>query len=65
MIDVPPPELQAAVERQHHCKARLVQSAPVAETDNGATVWEGVVQVFDLEGHGHQGLCLVIPNRGN
>lgn len=48
MIDVAPSELQQAVERQHHCRARLV---PVKETHDGATVWEGVVHVFNLEGH--------------
>ena len=35
----------------HHCSARLAQSTPVKETHNGATVWEGVVHVFDLAGH--------------
>jgi len=44
-------DLRTAVERQHHCKARLAQSVPIKETHAGATVWEGVVHVFDLEGH--------------
>jgi len=51
MIDVAPAELQQAVEHQHHCKARLAQSVPVKETHKGETVWEGVVHVFDLDGH--------------
>jgi hypothetical protein len=51
MPEVDSTELQQAVERQHHCKARLAQSVPVKETHKGETVWEGVVQVFDLEGH--------------
>ena len=29
----------------------LAQSVPVRETFQGKTVWEGVVHVFDLEGH--------------
>jgi hypothetical protein len=44
-------DLQKAVERMHGGSARLVQSVPVKETHEGATVWEGVVHVFDLEGH--------------
>src|SRR5207244_12636072 len=35
----------------HHCSARLAQSVPVTETHDGKTVWEGLVHVFDLEGH--------------
>jgi hypothetical protein len=31
--------------------ATLVQSVPVRETFKGQLVWEGVVHVFDLEGH--------------
>jgi hypothetical protein len=45
------PALQFAVESQHGSKASPAQSVPVKETHNGQTVWEGVVHVFDLEGH--------------
>ena len=51
MIDVAPDHLQQAVERMHHCTARLAQSVPVKETHGDATVWEGLVHIFDLEGH--------------
>jgi hypothetical protein len=51
MIEVAADQLQQAVERQHRCKARLAQSMPVKETHAGTVVWEGVVHVFDLEGH--------------
>src|SRR2546423_15586484 len=51
MHDVSIDDLKSAVERQHHCRARLAQSVPVKEEHNGATVWQGVVHVFDLEGH--------------
>lgn len=44
-------DLQQAVESMHGAKARLAQSVPVKETHQGVTVWEGVVHVFDLEGH--------------
>jgi hypothetical protein len=43
--------LQRAVESLHSCRATLVQTVPVRETFRGQPVWEGVVHVFDLEGH--------------
>ncbi len=51
LMEEAPAALQAAVERMHHCKARLAQSVPVRERHGNATVWEGVVHVFDLTGH--------------
>lgn len=51
MIEVTQDQLKRAVEAQHGCVATLAQSLPVKEEHNGATVWEGVVHVFDLEGH--------------
>jgi hypothetical protein len=44
-------ELRQAVEHQHDCEARLAQFVPVRERHGEATVWEGVVHVFDLTGH--------------
>jgi len=44
-------ELRDAIESQHGGAATLAQSVPVTETHNGQTVWQGVVHVFDLEGH--------------
>jgi hypothetical protein len=51
VIEVEVNQLKQIVERMHNCKARLVQSVPVKEAHNGATVWEGTVHVFDLESH--------------
>lgn len=51
MADVAASELAQAVESMHACKARLAQSVPVRERHGDATVWEGVVHVFDLSGH--------------
>lgn len=51
MIEVSQDQLREAIERQHGGKARFVQSVPVSETFEGQTVWEGMVHVFDLEGH--------------
>lgn len=51
MIEVGPDQLKQAVEHQHGGTAAVVQSVPVKETFDGKTIWEGVVHVFDLEGH--------------
>jgi hypothetical protein len=50
-MDLDADQLREAVELMHNCKARLVQSVPVKQSFVGQSVWEGVVQVFDLEGH--------------
>jgi hypothetical protein len=39
------------VESRHSCRATLTQTVPVRETFQGQAVWEGVVHVFDIEGH--------------
>lgn len=51
MSDSETHQLREAVERLHGGTATLAQSAPVKETFEGATVWEGVVHVFDLAGN--------------
>lgn len=51
MQEVEESELRTAIERQHNCTARLVQTVPVSEAFGGKTVWEGVVHVFDISGH--------------
>jgi len=43
--------LQKAIFDLHGCKSTWVKSVPVKEVFEGETVWEGIVQVFDLEGH--------------
>jgi hypothetical protein len=43
--------LKKTIEHQHGGKATHVTSVPVKETFRGQTVWEGVVEVFDLEGN--------------
>lgn len=51
MIESSPLELKIAIESQHGGKATLSQPVPVHESFDGKTVWDGVVHVFDLEGH--------------
>lgn len=43
--------LKKAINRLHGCDAEHAWSIPVHETFQGKTVWDGVVEVFDLKGH--------------
>ena len=43
--------LKKAILDLHGCKSTWVKSVPVKEVFEGETVWEGIVQVFDLIGH--------------
>jgi hypothetical protein len=51
MADIEADNLKQAIESQHSCRATLAQTVPVRETFQGQAVWEGIVHVFDLEGH--------------
>jgi hypothetical protein len=44
-------ELRDVIRRVHGAEATHVESVPVKETFKGDTVWEGIVEVFDLVGH--------------
>jgi len=44
-------ELRSVIRRLHGVDATHVESVPVKETFQGKTVWEGIVEVFDLHGH--------------
>ena len=44
-------ELQDVIRKLHGAEATHVESVPVKETFQGKTVWEGIVEVFDLKGH--------------
>jgi hypothetical protein len=43
--------LQTAVSQLHECGAIWRESVPVHEVFRGQTVWDGLVEVFDLNGH--------------
>ena len=40
-----------AIRDLHGCDSTHAYSVPVKETFKGQTVWEGVVEVFALQGH--------------
>jgi hypothetical protein len=44
-------ELRDVIRRLHGVEAKHVKSVPVLETFRGTTVWDGIVEVFDLYGH--------------
>lgn len=44
-------KLRDAIHRLHGVESEHVESVPVKETFQGKTVWEGVVEVFNLIGH--------------
>ena len=44
-------ELRDVIHRLHGADAIHVESVPVKETFQDKTVWEGIVEVFDLRGH--------------
>jgi hypothetical protein len=44
-------ELQAVIRKLHGVESTHRASVPVKEVFNGKTVWEGIVEVFDLHGH--------------
>lgn len=44
-------ELTEAIRRKHGAEATHVQSVPIKEVFQDKTIWEGIVEVFDLKGH--------------
>jgi hypothetical protein len=44
-------ELREVIRKLHGAEATHRESVPVKEVFNGQTVWEGIVEVFRLEGH--------------
>ena len=44
-------ELRDVIRELHGAEATHIRSVPIKETFKGQTVWEGVVEVFDLFGH--------------
>ena len=62
MSEVPIKALQEALFDLHGCESNWVQAAPVKETFQGQTVWEGTVQVFELQGHPTATRCYAVSH---
>lgn len=43
--------MRDVIRRLHGAEATHVESVPVKELFKGQTVWEGIVEVFELTGH--------------
>jgi hypothetical protein len=43
--------LQNTVRKLHGVESKHIESVPVKEVFQGKTVWDGVVEVFELVGH--------------
>ena len=44
-------QLQEVIRKLHGAESSHIESVPVKETFQDKTVWEGIVEVFDLHGH--------------
>lgn len=55
--------LKKAILDLHGCKATWIESVPVKEVFEGETVWEGVVQVFELIDHPKAKRCYAWSHR--
>jgi hypothetical protein len=44
-------DLKTIIHKLHGAKATHRESVPVKEVWNGQTIWEGIVEVFDLHDH--------------
>lgn len=49
--EAPIDDLRRAVEGSHACHDSHRETVQVREDFKGQTVWDGVIHVFDLEGH--------------
>jgi len=43
--------LQMVIQHLHHVDSKWLESVPVLETFQGKTVWDGVVELFELLNH--------------
>lgn len=50
-------ELQKAVERLHGCQATFREVVEVHERFGDRSVWDGLIYVFDIEGHPKASRC--------
>lgn len=57
-------DVKAAILHLHGCEAIYVRSEDVLERFGGGTVWEGVVEIFDIKGHPKAKRCYAWGHRG-
>jgi hypothetical protein len=49
--------LKDAIQKMHGCESCHIKSVPVNEQFKGQTVWQGVVEVFELNNHPKAKIC--------
>jgi hypothetical protein len=49
--------IQDAIRKIHGCESRHIESVPVNEQFGGQTIWQGVVEVFELINHSKAKTC--------
>ena len=57
MTEVSTKQLRKAILNLHGCDSTWTGAVRVTETLHGETVWEGLVQVFNLNGHPKATVC--------
>ncbi len=59
--EVPRQAFHQAIMDLHGCDSTWVEAVPVARKLPDESIWEGVVQVFDLSGHPEATRCYAWP----
>jgi len=57
--------LQKAIRDLHGCNSKHVRSVPVHESFEGKTIWQGVVEVFELENHSQAKIAYAWSYKGD
>jgi hypothetical protein len=50
-------DIKKAIERLHNCKASHLEDIAVIEGFGSETVWQGMVHIFNIEGHPKTDKC--------
>jgi len=50
-------QLKKIVEQTHYCNAEFLEASPVTDTFEGRTVWQGIIYVFNVQGHPSASRC--------
>ena len=57
--------LQETIKRLHGCDSSHIKSVPVTEIFKGKIVWDGMVEVFALNGHTKAQKCYAWGYKGD
>ena len=57
--------LQRVIQQRYGCQSKHVASIPLTEQCNGKILWQGEVQIFNLQSHGTAERCYAWTSRHN